>query len=338
MGYKPPRSPDIKKVFPVSFSTVYPPDFSDADTELNLKEIFKRLAGWPEFKPEALSIITGIIRVLFISFTAIRNLAKLFTELLPCLLANLFAYAAERAAFKRYYINKATSGKARFKLFGHDAAHALFKAIQALCEGIHFIGKAMTSPIKGVETAWHFAKTFHQDDDLIESEKISALRISMGILLALTSAAITIAAWSFLLPLIIMGPPALFGLNLAPLIGQAFANTPVMLAVIKSVFSAIFPAFTFAAQGLAAIGALAGSAFLILGTPLSLTMNYFNSNDDPSSNPDPDPAEPVPEIELPIPPKRVSLDPVRQPGFFDRQDILPEEVELEERPSLRISS
>lgn len=260
------KLPSIPQVFYSSFARVYPPDFPApaGSEELDFKEILKRLAGWPEFRSDALTITLGIIRLLFIPFTIVRNLLKLVTELLPCFVAELFGYAAARAESKRRWTELTSFGRTTLTMRFYRALYYFYTALQLFCEIIHFVGKALTSPIKGIETALNFARTFKKTE--LESNKKFCARIMGGALLMLISLAITTAAYAFLLPLTVIGLPGLFGVNMTAMIGNTF-----------DIFATMFSGFSSAIPGLATIGGLTSIALVMLGTPVSMVVENYHA-------------------------------------------------------------
>ena len=187
--------------------------------------------GWKEVMTEdrkksaiAWDVIKNIIPMIFFylpvnTLVALiqfpRNLLKLATEFLPLFVADLAAFAGIRLK-ERAKDNAIKNGDPSHPM------HALFRVgyrglqifIMLPALALHFVGRAITSPVKGVICAM-------KDGLDLPGSRSRVLGVFLGIVLALLSAAITISVYAFLFPLILTAGPALFGINLAAQIAAA---------------------------------------------------------------------------------------------------------------------
>ncbi|STX29576.1 Uncharacterised protein [Legionella beliardensis] len=192
------------------------------------------------------------------------NIVKLGTEFLPRAIADSCSKGRRYASDKLKGKNLSTGAKV-----GYGALYGLAILGQIVSECVYFAGQALTSPIKGVRSAWKLG------------EKIAGKGIGgklLGGVLATLSIAVTVTAYAFLWPLAVktLGPVILS--KMPTVISHAInvvvnAISPLM----STVGNYLMPIFgkAFSAMGMtvapAAVGAaaVAGAALTTVGTTIS---------------------------------------------------------------------
>jgi hypothetical protein len=245
------------------------------------------MLGWQDDKSISKNIvclIIALIRIALIPFTLLRNLTKLVTEFLPCLSADMLGYLSVNIHHKLRFTRIGDMGKISKQMIGYALGYGAVVILRGLCEGIHFIGKALTSPLKGMEAAWHFAMTFQKSEEQQESEIMHGFRITCGTILLLLSFSITTVAFTCLLPLLITGASSLVNIDIGLKIGNTLSSIPVIsqighYVIIPCCIKLFAATLTSAMAGLAAIGSLAGAGLIILGTPVSKFLDYLHTRE-----------------------------------------------------------
>lgn len=232
------------------------------DEKQSLGNIAKNLVGWPGAKgPTWKKVLSGIFgwniglawNVAMILPKTVLNIAKFFTEYLPLAGANLLASRIAKLKEEKKPIER-----------GFAIGAYVF------LRGLHFIGQAITSPVKGIRTGWAVGNMLNANivNDGTNSNKpeYTTKGKVAGAALAITSGLISACAYTILFPLGIK----LLATTVIPYLPSAVttaagyavnALSPV-LAPLGNVMSAIGNAFTPAlhAIGLKASPIVAGMA------------------------------------------------------------------------------
>jgi len=131
-----------------------------------LKHIWKNILDWDDEGDFTLNIIWASLRCAFFFMRAIystvRSPVKMVTELLSSFIANLFKEAAHRSWADMDKASKEqkkgdASFQNSFDIVINAVSWGTAKVFYFLLETVHFIGKAITSPAKGLKAAWHSA-------------------------------------------------------------------------------------------------------------------------------------------------------------------------------------
>jgi hypothetical protein len=176
-----------------------------------------------KLKKNVFGSVSGFLKNLVsVIVTTPLSIAKLFTEFLP-------RFAAE--AFGRLAVN-CYERKGAFKILATLAAFACF-----LFHAVRLVGRAVTSPIESVRSAWFFC--------VPEGKPISLPRIMLGLAFATASILLTMTIYALLFSLI---APSL-GLGAAQLAFMtpeassafAFIGSKIMLPMLLKAGAAISP-------------------------------------------------------------------------------------------------
>lgn len=163
------------------------------ETPQNIQKLLLNFIGWPD-NPWAemsngrrvLAVATAFValpwHVITMPLKFIQNIAKLVTEFLP---RSASIYLMEQSK----NIKKQLSSGAKF-------LSGVLAGLSYAAYAIFFIGRAMTSPIQGVRQAYH-------QNDIRSGEFEKPLPAPARVFLAGLSAALTITAYSLLLPIIL---------------------------------------------------------------------------------------------------------------------------------------
>jgi hypothetical protein len=228
--------------------------------EFQIKDRKKSAIAWDAIKNIISMIFFYVPKNTLVALIQIpRNLLKLATEFLPL-------FAADLAKFAMVSLKESVTGiepvsGSRFVLsFMASVGLLIFVTVPALV--LHFVGRAITSPIKGVLYA----------HDGIPMPSSWLPKFMLRAFLGWASFMMTVTAYAFLFPLIAIAGPALFGINLAAQItavpslstlGVAFLG---FLNYALAAMHMVTPAMTM----FAGIGALATMAFNVVGIGYSI--------------------------------------------------------------------
>lgn len=239
--------------------------------------IAKNLFGWQDNKSTARSIFNFLLSPFALAWNlataaikTIINIAKLFTEFTPLLLAALCSSLID-------YTNKeaedaCTGVLSPGKLFLQRAT----KCMNVFFNALLFIGRALTSPLNSIRKAWY------------TGQELAGTGIGgklLGGSLALLSASITIVAYSFALPLVISATaPAIISkisVSLSQFAGPVMNTLSAALSWIGS--QVVMPVLgqAFASLGVSVSPAFAGAvtlgtfAMTTLGTALDRVISPF---------------------------------------------------------------
>lgn len=234
---------------------------SKLEEKQSLKNIGKNLIGWPKSDASmGKKIFRGILapvtlawNLLMVPLKLTINTAKLVTEFLPAYGSKLALKASLQAERKiKNIINVPTKLKA--KLIGARAA-------VYICETLLFIGRAVTSPIKGIRTGINLGNRLGSET-VMENDAESNLQIEvrkntkrgriLGVTLAITSGLITAAVYSVLFPL-----------------GIKFLAANVVPALPSAVTSIVSTAVKFAAPVLTPVGNVIAHAMSTVGMAIA---------------------------------------------------------------------
>lgn len=174
-----------------------------------------------------------------------KNLVKLVTEFLP-----LAAYVAAK--------NKCDESGVK----NNRPKFFAFKALQGLAFGLHFIGRAITSPSRGVRKAYALG--------VGKPQETTRLKRAAGIGLGVLSGLITAAAYAVALPVILtVAAPSVLAAGAALVAKSAVATAAVkgfavvgslLTTALQAVGIASIPAAVVGVSSLAATAATAGCA------------------------------------------------------------------------------
>lgn len=189
-----------------------------------------------------------------------RNLIKLVTEFLPLTCAMMLGFAL-------YHINEKIKTLPYNKRLGLNIVYGFLWLLKMAALGIHFVGRALTSPVKGVLAAYQAGK------DLNGKNRGGRF---LGVVFAASSVCISIAVYAFLFPFIFTAASTAISTSFTANMLAVFSNLPSLSTLgavllgpgFYSAFSAMGAA-TAAMTALASIGGLFAAALTILGTPFS---------------------------------------------------------------------
>jgi hypothetical protein len=192
------------------------------------------------------------------------NLVKIFTELLPLTIGMSLGYAV-------YHVNKERIKQKHKvnKLHYHalNAAFAVLWGLKMAVLGMHFIGRAITSPMRGVLDAYQSGKNLNGDN---RGGKF------LGVLFAIASICVTVTVYAFLFPLAFTAISSVISASFTTQMLAALSNLPQLstlgLVLLGPGFTAALNAMGLAVPAievLAAIGGLAAAALTIIITPIS---------------------------------------------------------------------
>jgi hypothetical protein len=254
------------------------PNFCDYGDTLTWTDIFRNFFGWQKnpsdtrywlnFFKTPFSFIKNVI----VSLIEIpRNLVKFFTEFIPLTIAMSIRFLMDR-------INKHAAHKKGLIKAAFVALYLSLGVFRLLALGIHFAGRAITSPIKGVLAAFTAGQNLNGKGKGLGGN-------FLGILFASASIAVTVSFYAFLLPVIGLTVSASISLDFTMKMLEAFSNLPALSTLGTVLLDMIGPGLFFAlnALGLAmpatmalsAIGGLLGATITIIGTPFSRLLDIL---------------------------------------------------------------
>lgn len=206
------------------------------------RHLFLNFLGFPLYPKK--SIARTLVAIPTLPFSLVKNTAKLFTEFLFSMLFRGFLVESQKMRWLyEHTINQP-------KKLGYKRGY-LFQGIANVFRGLHFVGCAITSPVRGIQKAYRFKL-------VTSGGREKRVPKPLGLALAVLSSVITVAVYTVLLPLIM--PVIIAKLPAAVLAGVSHAmSTPVGLAFMKG--------FAFVGQhlglGLQALGIAAAPAAMV---------------------------------------------------------------------------
>lgn len=236
--------------------------------ELSAWKIFKNFLGWQDYKNGWRNIFNILKMPFALTFNIVmavlgtaHNIVRLATEFLPLLGKNIFRHDEKQLNTMLKNMDKNKNDPANSFRPVINFLSFLANLLKKVFMGVHFTGRAITSPIKGVMSAWKST-----DDKILAFFKAAA---SLGI---------TVVVYSFLLPFL---PAILANAGFTALLPQIPAISSFLsvignyavLPLIGNTLAAIGASVSPVVTGLALLSA---AALTIIGPMISRALDYFN--------------------------------------------------------------